>query len=175
MTTRDDPLQAPHHIWIALQQSVVQCIYRCFGEDVLNKVIFGAGVGLLEFSDSVIIKLVLEIIMVEQATTLPFRLGRLDWLLCLLCIPSKRIRYLIPLTLLKCGLTRTPADGAPKTADARLNLFDRITLFHCQLNTPPAPDSSLVPKTVLGITVAPNLHLHRLEHTISSICFRSPA
>jgi hypothetical protein len=132
---------------------------------------------LLEFSDGVIIKLVLDIIMVERATTLPFRLGRLDWLLRLLCIPSKRIRYLIPLTLLKCGLTKTPADGAPKTTDARLNLFDLdgITLFHRQLNTPPAPDSSLVPKTVLGITVAPNLHLHGLEYTISSIRFRSPA
>jgi hypothetical protein len=92
----------------------VKCIDRCFGEDVLNNVIFGARVGLLEFSDGVIIKLVLDIIMVERATTLPFRLGRLDWLLRLLCIPSKRIRYLVPLTLLKCGLTRTPTDGAPK-------------------------------------------------------------
>ena len=71
-TTGDDPLQATHHIWIALQRSVVKCIDRCFGEDVLNNVIFGARVGLLEFSDGVIIKLVLDIIMVERATTLPF-------------------------------------------------------------------------------------------------------
>jgi hypothetical protein len=66
--------------------------------------------------------------MVEQATTLPFQLGHLDWLLRLLCIPLKRIRYLVPLTLLKCGLTRTPTDGASKMTDARLNLFDGITL-----------------------------------------------
>ena len=90
-TTGDDPLQAAHRIWIALQRSVMKCIDRCFGEDVLNNVIFGAGVGLLEFSDGVIIKLVLDIIMVERATTLPFPLGRLDWLLRLLCIPLKRI------------------------------------------------------------------------------------
>ena len=71
-TTGDDPLQAPHHIWIALQRSVMQCIYRCFGKDVLYNLILGAVINLLECSDSVIIEFVLDVITIERATTLLF-------------------------------------------------------------------------------------------------------
>jgi len=87
-TTGDDPLQAPLHIWIALQRSVVQCIYRSFGEDILYNLILGAVINLLECSDGVIIELVLGVITIERATTLPFRLGCLDGLAALLRILS---------------------------------------------------------------------------------------
>jgi hypothetical protein len=50
-TTRDNPLQALHDIWIALYRSVVQDINGCVGEDVLDDLILGAGVNLLEFSE----------------------------------------------------------------------------------------------------------------------------
>jgi hypothetical protein len=86
-TTRDNPLQALHDIWIALYKSVVQDIDGCVGEDVLDDLILGAGVNLLEFSDGVVIKIVLDIIKKEQPTTLPLQLGRLDGLAFLCILP----------------------------------------------------------------------------------------
>jgi hypothetical protein len=68
--TRDYPLQASHDIWIALYRSVVQDIDGCVAEDVLDDLILGAGVNLLEFLDGVVIKIVLEIIK-KRATDHP--------------------------------------------------------------------------------------------------------
>ena len=63
----------------------------CFGEDVLNNLILGAGINLLEFSDRIVVEFVHDIIMIERATALPLQLGRLDGHFTLLHIPPKGI------------------------------------------------------------------------------------
>jgi hypothetical protein len=89
-------------------------------------------------------------------TTLPFLLNSLDGL-ALLCILPNAIQNLVALTLLECCLAITLADAAIKTTYTRLYLIGDIILLGRQLDTPLASDSRLVSKTVLTLTVTPNL------------------
>ncbi len=52
----------------------MQDIDGCVGDDVLDDLILGVGVNLLEFLDGVVIEIVLDIIKKERPTTLPLQL-----------------------------------------------------------------------------------------------------